>query len=134
MSSTLFGTFPCHHYTTNIKLDLNGNVIIALISKMVASSKLNHCGSNFIGNTYTEAHLWHLVQQTFVTHEQRLKSKATPVSVMVMIIGPFLSFLCFVQYSLVRQGTEQTKGFTIHLEHEKDVFSVTLAAQKKKCN
>ena len=26
-------TCPCHHYTTNIKLDLNGNVIIALISK-----------------------------------------------------------------------------------------------------
>ena len=40
MCSTLFGTCPCHHYTTNIKLDLNGNVIIALISKMVPSSML----------------------------------------------------------------------------------------------
>ena len=94
----------------------------------------DHCSSNFVGNTHTEAPLWHVVQQTFVTHDQPLKSKATPVSVMVMIIGPFLSFLCFVQYSLIRQGTQQTKGFTIHLEHEKDVSSVTQAALKKRCN
>ena len=38
--STLFGTFLCHLCTTNIvKLHWNGNAIIALICKIVASSK-----------------------------------------------------------------------------------------------